>query len=233
MQSIAVIPTYDERDSIDELVARIRVSAPQLHILFVDDNSPDGSREVIRRHVQREPESIFLLQREGKEGLGKAYVAGFQKALQMGYDIILQMDADLSHDPAAIPSFLTTVESSDLVIGSRYAGGIRVVNWDFKRLILSKMATRYVQTVTGMPCTDSTSGFKCWRRRTLETIGLEAVFSEGYLFQIETTYRAYRKGLTISEIPIIFYERRFGHSKFSAAVIFEALWGVIRLRLRH
>ncbi len=233
MRAIVVIPTYNERENLERLVEKIQCHANDLHILIVDDNSPDGTGDIADELSRKYPSKLFVLHREKKEGLGRAYVAGFKHVLTKDYEIILQMDADLSHNPSYIPSFLQQVRDCDLVLGSRYLRGISVVNWDFKRLILSKVASKYVRLITGMPFTDTTGGFKCWRRETLESIGLEALFSIGYLFIVETTYRAYRKGFKVIEVPIIFIERDLGRSKISWAVIWESFWGVLKLRLKY
>jgi dolichol-phosphate mannosyltransferase len=230
MRAVVVVPTYNERESLPLFAEKLRQSAGEVDALIVDDNSPDGTGQLAEELGSKAANRILVLHREKKEGLGRAYVAGFRKALEMGYDVVLQMDADLSHDPSYIPAFVEAIQDCDLVLGSRYVHGICVVNWDFKRLLLSKAATRYVQIVTGMRFTDTTGGFKCWRAETLRSIGLENVFSNGYLFQIEMTYRAFRKGHKITEIPIIFYERNLGRSKMDWRIIREALWGVLRLR---
>jgi dolichol-phosphate mannosyltransferase len=233
VRAVAVIPTYNERENLPLLVKKIREHAPQLDLLVVDDNSPDGTGQLAEDLGRASNGRMAVLHRPRKEGLGRAYVAGFQHVLDRGYDTIVQMDADLSHDPGFLPAFLEKIRGADVVLGSRYLHGIAVVNWDFKRLLLSKAATAYVRLVTGMPFTDLTGGFKCWRREALEAIGLEKVFANGYLFQVETTYRAWRKGFRIVEVPIIFFERNLGRSKMDVAIIWEALWGVIRLRLRN
>ncbi len=233
MKAIVVVPTYNERENLRPLVDKIHQHAGGLHILIVDDNSPDGTGELAGEMSAASGGTLFVLHRTRKEGLGRAYVAGFKDALARGYEVILQMDADLSHDPAYLPAFLEKIQDSDAVLGSRYLHGINVVNWDFKRLILSKAATRYVQIVTGMPFSDITGGFKCWRRHTLESISLDRVFSNGYLFQIEMTYKAFRKKFRVSEVPIIFYERNLGRSKMDWHIIWEALWGVLKLRIRY
>jgi dolichol-phosphate mannosyltransferase len=234
MKPVVVLPTYNEAESLRDLVSQIRKQPGDLHILIVDDGSPDGTGEIADCLSRDFPGEIHVLHRARKEGLGRAYVAAFRQVLKLDYDVIVQMDADLSHSPAYLPELLQEIVESDLVLGSRYVRGVNVVNWDLKRLILSKLATRYAQLVTGMRYTDITSGFKCWRRETLEAIGLDRVFSNGYLFQIETTYRAHRMKFRIAEVPIIFYERNFGRSKIDFGIIVEALSGVIRLRLgRH
>ena len=234
MRAVVVIPTFNERENLALLVEQIFKHAPDLHILFVDDNSPDGTGahadELSRAYAGR----LFVVHRPKKQGLGRAYVAGFKHALAEGYEVILQMDADLSHDPAYLPHFLEqTRGGADLVVGSRYVQGISVVNWDLKRLLLSQMATKYVRMVTGMPFTDATGGFKCWRREALLALGLDGVFANGYLFQIETTYGAYRRGFRVVEIPIVFVERRLGRSKMHWGVIWEALWKTLRLRFKY
>jgi dolichol-phosphate mannosyltransferase len=231
MQTVIIIPTYNERENLEALLAKIRSAAPETDVLIVDDNSPDGTGDIANRLSNAAPSSVFVLHRPRKEGLGRAYVAGFTYALQAGYDLIIQMDADLSHDPAYIPGMIERARTCDLVLGTRYGGGIRVINWDFRRLLLSKLATLYVQMVTRMPFTDATGGYKCWRRDTLRRIDLDRTFSTGYLFQVEMTYRAYLQKLNIQEMPIVFYERDLGKSKMDWHVIWEASWGVLRLSL--
>jgi len=233
MHAIAVVPTYNERANLTELVEKIHQAAKGLHILIVDDNSPDGTGALADELSQKHPGQIFVLHREKKEGLGKAYVDGFNEVLKKDYEYILQMDADLSHDPAHLPRFFEQIKNHDLVVGSRYLQGISVVNWDLKRLIMSKLATNYVRFVTRMPFTDATSGFKCWRRAALEEIGYEDVFSSGYVFLVEMKYKAYRRGFRVTEVPIIFVERKSGNSKLDWRVIWEAIWGVLRLRLKY
>lgn len=232
MRAIAVIPTYNERENLPLVVEKIHAHAPTLDILIVDDNSPDGTGRLADTLGEGHPQRLFVLHREAKQGLGRAYVDGFREALKRGYDLVLQMDADLSHDPRYLPDFLQGIADADLVIGSRYLRGISVVNWDFKRLLLSKLATAYVRLITGLRLTDTTSGFKCWRRSLLDLVRLEETFANGYLFQIEMTYRAHRLGARIVEIPIIFEERHIGRSKLNWRVIGEALSGVLSLRLR-
>jgi dolichol-phosphate mannosyltransferase len=228
-----VLPTYNEAENLREIVSQIRRQPGGFHILVADDGSPDGTGAIADSLATEFPGEVRVLHRPRKEGLGRAYVAAFGHALKLGYGVIVQMDADLSHSPAYLPAMMSAIEQSDVVLGSRYVRGVNVVNWDLKRLILSKAATRYARMVTGMPYTDVTSGFKCWRREALEAIGLDNVFSNGYLFQIETTYRAHRLGLRVAEVPIIFYERNFGRSKIDLGIIVEALAGVIRLRLKR
>ncbi len=232
MNAIVVIPTYNERQNIPVLIAGIQKAVPDLHILVVDDNSPDGTGQAVLDLAAAQDGKISLLSRPAKDGLAQAYSAGFKDALKRGYDLILQMDADLSHDPVYLPEFLQQIPSFDLLLGSRYMRGVNVVNWDFKRLILSKMASVYVRWVTRMPFSDLTGGFKCWKRETLEKINLDQIFSNGYLFQIEMTWKAYRGGAHIGEIPIIFYEREIGRSKINSKIIIEAIWGVLTLPFR-
>jgi dolichol-phosphate mannosyltransferase len=233
MRSLIVLPTYNESENLSAIIESIQSYAPSAHVLIVDDDSPDGTGALADELSRRQPEKVFVLHRDRKDGLGRAYVAGFRFALEAGYDLVFQMDADFSHDPKYLPIFFEQIQDHDLVIGSRYLKGISVVNWDLKRLILSKAATKYVRMVTGMPLTDTTSGFKCWRREALQAIELDGVFSNGYLFQIETSYMARRKNLRIAEVPIVFEERRFGRSKMRSGIIAEAFWGVVRLRLRR
>jgi dolichol-phosphate mannosyltransferase len=233
MRAIVLIPTYNERANLAELVAKLRDFIPGLHILVIDDNSPDGTGEVADALARGDPGNVFVLHREKKEGLGRAYADGFAQVLDKGYDYICQMDADLSHDPTHLPAFFEGIGNNDLVIGSRYLRGISVVNWDLKRLVLSKLASGYVRFITGMPLSDPTSGFICWRRTALESLGFRDAFSIGYVFLVEMKYKAYRKGLRISETPIIFVERKHGDSKLDWRVTWEAIWGVLRLKLKY
>jgi dolichol-phosphate mannosyltransferase len=233
MRAIVVIPTYNELANLKTLVQKLHEYAPELHILIVDDNSPDGTGKLADELSDAEPDRISVLHRERKEGLGRAYVDGFKEVLKKDYDYVLHMDADLSHDPLYLPDFFAKIENHDLVVGSRYLKGISVANWDFKRLIMSKLATNYVRFITRMPFTDTTSGFGCWRREALQAISFENAFSSGYVFLVELKYKAYRKGFRVSEVPIIFIERKMGNSKMDWAVIWEAFWGVLRIRLRY
>ena len=233
MKPIVVVPTYNEIENLERIVGLIREQPGAFHILIVDDNSPDGTGRLADELCSRYPGEVRVLHRERKEGLGRAYVAGFGQVLKMPeYDAIIQMDADLSHDPSYLPEFLHALGTYDMVLGSRYLNGISVVNWDFKRLILSKGASLYVKLITSMPYSDATGGFKAWRREALSAIGLDRLFANGYLFQIETTYRLHRaKRFSIGEISIIFRDRNLGRSKIDFPIILEAVWGVIRLRL--
>jgi dolichol-phosphate mannosyltransferase len=233
MNSLVVVPTYNEVDNLPGIVDSILEHAPQTHILIVDDNSPDGTGALADQLSEARPQQVFVLHRARKEGLGQAYVEGFKFALERGYAVIVQMDADFSHDPKYLPAFFEAIETNDLVIGSRYVNGISVVNWDLKRLILSKAASFYVRLITGMPIADTTTGYKCWRREALLAIGLDQLFSNGYVFLAEMSYRAYRKGMRIKEVPIIFVERRLGRSKMSGGIMVEGVLSVLRMRLRR
>jgi dolichol-phosphate mannosyltransferase len=233
MNSLVVVPTYNEIDNLPGIVESILEYAPQTHVLIVDDNSPDGTGALADQLSQARPEQLFVLHRPRKEGLGQAYAEGFRFALERGYDVIVQMDADFSHDPKYLPAFFEAIETNDLVIGSRYVNGISVVNWDLKRLILSKAASFYVRLITRMPIADTTTGFKCWRREALLAIGLDQLFSNGYVFLAEMSYRAYRKGMRIKEVPIVFVERRLGRSKMNGGIMIEGVLSVLRMRLRR
>ena len=233
MRAVVVVPTYNELANLKSLVEKLRQFAPELHILTVDDNSPDGTGQLADELSAAEPQRISVLHRQRKEGLGRAYVDGFKEVLKQDYEYILQMDADLSHDPVHLPDFFAKIEDHDLVVGSRYLKGISVVNWELKRLVMSKLATNYVRFITRMPFTDATSGYSCWRREALEAIDFQNAFSSGYVFLVELKYKAYRKGFRVGEVPIIFIERKSGNSKMDWAVIWEAFWGVLRLRLKH
>ena len=233
MRAIVVVPTYNESANLQTLVERLHQFVPELHVLIVDDNSPDGTGSLADELSRKNPESIFVLHRDRKEGLGKAYVDGFKEVLKKDYDYVVQMDADLSHDPSHLPDMFARIADYDLVVGSRYLHGISVVNWDLKRLVMSKLATGYVRFITRLPVTDATSGFNCWRREALEAIGFQDAFSSGYVFLVEMKYKAFRKGFRVAEVPIIFIERKSGNSKMDWAVFWEAFWGVLKLRFRY
>lgn len=229
-EAIVVIPTYNERDNLAPLIKRLMAQPAILHVLVVDDNSPDGTGQVADEIAANNP-LVHVLHRSEKNGLGRAYLAGFAWALQRGFEFILEMDADFSHNPTDVPKFLEAAksENADLVLGSRYRDGIRVINWPLKRLLLSISAAQYVKLITGMPVTDPTGGFKCFRRRALEAIELDTVQSNGYSFQIELTHRIWRRGMKIAEVPIIFTDRFAGTSKMSKNIVREALWMVWKL----
>lgn len=228
---VAVIPTYNERDNICHLIQSLLKTDPRIEVIVVDDNSPDGTAQCVEAMAEQD-RRIGVIKRSEKLGLGSAYVAGFKRALEMGADYIIQMDADFSHDPEYITQFLKMIEQCDLVIGSRYLTGVNVVNWPIQRLLLSYMANLYTRIVTGLPVHDATSGFKCIRRKVLETIGLDSIISDGYCFQIEVNLRAWRKGFRLCEVPIVFVERRSGKSKMSRRIIWEAVWKVWWFRLK-
>jgi dolichol-phosphate mannosyltransferase len=231
-RALVIVPTYNERDNVTRLVPLILQQDPRLDVLIIDDASPDGTGEVADRVAAGEPR-LHVLHREGKLGLGTAYLAGFRWGLERGYDAIFEMDADFSHDPAHIPQFLAALRDYDVVLGSRYLHGrVTVVNWPIPRLLLSYAANLYARVVTGLPITDATGGFKCFRRQVLETIDLDRVGSEGYSFQIEMSLRAWRRGFSLGEIPIVFSDRDLGESKMSKRIVWEAVWRVWALRFR-
>lgn len=223
MKSLIIIPTYNELENIQSLLPQLMALDPILHVLVVDDNSPDGTGLWVDE-MAAENERISILHRPEKLGLGSAYVAGFKFALRQNVDCIFEMDADFSHDPAIIPQFIEEIASCDVVIGSRYISGINVVNWPMSRLLLSYFANLYTRLITGMTIKDATGGYKCFRREVLENIDLDNVRSDGYAFQIEMNFRCWRKGYRLREIPIIFVDRRVGTSKLSQGVIKEAVW---------
>ncbi|GIK21001.1 MAG: polyprenol monophosphomannose synthase [Ignavibacterium sp.] len=231
-KSLVIIPTYNELENIPKLIPIILAQDERIHLLIVDDNSPDGTANFVEGEMKAN-ERIHLLKREKKLGLGTAYIAGFKYALQNGYDFIFEMDADFSHDPNELKNFLTEIKNYDLVLGSRYIHGIRVLNWPMRRLLLSFFASVYTRVITGMPIRDATGGFKCFRRKVLETIDLDKVKSNGYSFQIEMTFKAYSKGFKIKEIPIVFVDRIKGKSKMSKKIVREAVIMVWKLRLRQ
>lgn len=230
MKAFVVIPTYNEKDNVRALTSAVLAQDPELHILFVDDNSPDGTGSIIDELVAGH-DRVHVLHRSGKLGLGSAYREGFKASLAMGADFLIEMDADFSHDPATLPLFLAAIRDNDLVIGSRYLNGVSVVNWPIRRLILSYFASVYTRWVTGLQVRDCTSGFKCFRRSTIEAIDLTQVTSDGYSFQIEMNYRCMEKGFRITEIPIIFIDRHAGSSKMSGTIVREAVFMVWKLRI--
>ena len=230
-RALVVIPTYNEAANLPTLVPQVLAQDSRLDLLVVDDNSPDGTGQIAAALAQQEPR-LHVLHREGKLGLGTAYIAGFRWALERDYAYVFEMDADFSHDPAHLKVFLKAVEEADLVLGSRYLGGkVTVVNWPMTRLMLSYCANVYARWVTGLRIQDLTGGFKCFRRRVLEAIDLSQVRSNGYAFQIEMSVRAWRKGFKLKEIPIVFVDRTEGQSKMNRTIVREAVWMVPRLRL--
>ena len=230
-RALVIIPTYNELNNLQLLLPQVLEQDPRIEVLIVDDNSPDGTGRVAEAMAAGNPR-VHVLHRPAKQGLGTAYLAGFRWALQRDYEYVFEMDADFSHDPKHLPQFLAAIEDADLVLGSRYLGGrVTVVNWPMPRLLLSYFANIYARIVTGVHLGDATGGFKCFRRRVLEAIELDAVRSNGYAFQIEMSTRAARRGFRIAEIPIVFVDRTDGVSKMSKAIVREAVWMVWRLRI--
>jgi len=228
---LVIIPTYNERDNVRELIPIVLSKGENIDVLVVDDNSPDGTHEEVRK-LMNENKRVKLLVRPKKKGLGTAYVEGFRYALQNGYEHIVEMDADFSHNPDDLPRLIEESEHADLVIGSRYVNGVSVVNWPLRRLLLSYFANLYARIGTGVPVKDLTAGYKCFHRKVLESIDLSKLHSDGYAFQIEVNFYAYENGFKIKEIPIIFVERRVGVSKMSKKIILEAFCLVLLLRIK-
>jgi len=243
--SIVIIPTYNEKENIEKIIravtalgtpdAQTSIPKPQhtFNILVIDDSSPDGTADIVKKLMAGDlADRLFLVERQGKQGLGTAYIAGFRWALDHGYDYIFEMDADFSHDPNDLPRLYSAChdEGYDMSIGSRYVSGVNVVNWPMGRVLMSFFASKYVRMVTGVPIHDTTAGFKCYRRRVLETIELDKVRFKGYAFQIEMKFTAYKIGFKIKEVPVIFVNRREGTSKMSGGIFGEAFFGVMRLR---
>ncbi len=230
-RALVVLPTYDEVENLGAVVPAILAADPHLDILVVDDASPDGTGELADRLAAGEPR-VSVLHRSGKLGLGSAYLEGFGRGLDDGYEKLIEMDADFSHDPKYLPDLLEAADTAGVAVGSRYLRGVNVVNWPMSRLLLSWMANKYARWVTGLPVTDATSGFKCFRREVLEAIDFSDVGSTGYAFQIEMSFRAWKMGFEVREVPIVFVDRDTGESKMSSAIVREAVWRVWALRLR-
>jgi dolichol-phosphate mannosyltransferase len=230
-RALVVVPTYNEAQNLPLIVPQILAQNPQLDVLIVDDNSPDGTGQLADEMAAAD-ERIHILHRPGKGGLGKAYLAGFRWALERDYEFVFEMDADFSHDPKFLCDFLRAAEGADLVIGSRYKTGVNVINWPISRLLLSLGANQYARGITGLPVMDSTGGFKCFRRRVLQAIDFDRVRSNGYAFQIEMSFRAWKKGFRLVEIPIVFTDRVEGQSKMNKRIVREAIWMVWWLRLK-
>src|SRR3990172_8238309 len=230
-RALIIFPTYNEKDNIEKIVHAVLPLDPRIHVLIVDDNSPDGTGKIADRLTQQE-EKVHVLHRRAKEGLGRAYIAGFKWAIENKYDYIFEMDADFSHGPEYIKTFLREIQTHDLVIGSRYISGVNVINWPMSRLLLSYFANMYTRIITGMPIRDATGGFKCFRRGVLEAIELDAVHSSGYSFKIGMNMRVWKKGFRIKEIPIVFIDRVAGSSKMSNRIMREAIWMVWWLRIK-
>jgi dolichol-phosphate mannosyltransferase len=230
-RALVVVPTYNEAMNLPLIVPQILAQDPQLDVLVVDDNSPDGTGHLADQMAAAEPR-VQVLHRPGKGGLGKAYLAGFRWALERDYELVIEMDADFSHDPKFLSELLRAVENADLVIGSRYKTGVNVINWPISRLLLSLGANQYARWITGLPIMDSTGGFKCFRRPVLAAIDFSRVRSNGYAFQIEMSFRAWKKGFRLVEIPIVFSDRVGGQSKMNKRIVREAIWMVWWLRLK-
>ncbi len=232
--SVVIIPTYNEIENIEKIIRAVLGLENAFHVLVIDDGSPDGTADVVRRLRQSEfAGRLFLIERSGKQGLGTAYIAGFKWAIGKKYDYIFEMDADFSHAPSDLPRLYAACadEGYDVAIGSRYVSGVNVVNWPMGRVLMSYYASKYVRMVTGIPVRDTTAGFVCYRRRVLETIDLDAVRFKGYAFQIEMKFTAYKCGFRIKEVPVVFVNRREGTSKMNSSIFGEAVFGVIRLRI--
>lgn len=230
-RGLVVVPTYNERENLPQIVPRILATDPRLDVLVVDDGSPDGTGQLADGLAAADPR-VHVLHRSAKEGLGRAYLAGFHWALEREYAWIFEMDADFSHDPKYLLDLLARVADADLVLGSRYASGVNVINWPMSRLLLSWFANKYVRWITRLPLTDATGGFKCFRREVLAAIPLDRVRSNGYAFQIEMSYRAWKKGFRLAEVPIVFVDRVEGQSKMNKRIVREAVWMVWWLRLQ-
>lgn len=228
-KTLIIIPTYNELKNIQKLISQLRSEYPAIDILIVDDNSPDGTGKLVNE-LSASDSQLKLIEREGKLGLGTAYVRGFKYAIENNYDFVIQMDADFSHDPKVIKQFLEHIENNDVVIGSRYIKGVNVVNWPMSRLLLSYFANIYTKVITGMPIYDATGGYKCWRREVLQAINLDKITSNGYSFQIEMNFKAWKKGFKLKEISITFVDRTDGSSKMSKKIVHEAIFMVWKLR---
>lgn len=232
-KKVIIIPTYNEKENIERIIRKVFSLEGDYHILIIDDGSPDGTAAIVKNLMELFADRLFLIERAGKQGLGTAYLTGFRWALEQGYDYVFEMDADFSHNPDDLPRLYQACrEGADLAIGSRYCDGVSVVNWPIGRIIMSYYASVYVRKVLGMKVYDCTAGFKCYSRKVLQAIDLDAVRMKGYGFQIEMKYTACRLGFRIAEVPIIFINRKEGTSKMSSGIFGEAFWGVIKLRFR-
>ena len=232
-KSLVIIPTYNEKENAEKIIRKVLSMKTPFHLLFIDDNSPDKTAEIIKNLQQEFGERLHLIEREGKMGLGTAYIAGFQWAIEKKYDYIFEMDCDFSHNPDDLERLLITVQNgADVSIGSRYISGINVINWPLGRVLMSYFASVYVRIVTGMKVMDTTAGFICYRRRVLESIHFDEIRLKGYGFQIEMKFTAFKKGYKIVEVPIIFTDRREGTSKMTGGIFSEALWGVLKMKYR-
>ena len=233
-EAVVIIPTYDEALTIRRLIEYLLSLPERVDVMIVDDNSPDGTATIVKELMEAHPDRVHILERSGKLGLGTAYVAGFKKAMDYGYTYFCEMDADFSHDPQDLTKLIQQVKKgdADLAIGSRYSDGISIINWPLTRLILSYTANVYARVITGLPIFDTTAGFKCIHRKVLETIALDKIKSNGYAFQIEIHFRAWKAGFKLSEVSIIFHERQEGVSKMSKSIVREAIWRVWALKFR-
>ncbi|GAA6433154.1 polyprenol monophosphomannose synthase [Bacteroides intestinalis] len=231
--SIVIIPTYNERENIENIIRAVFALEKVFHILIIEDGSPDGTASIVKTLQQEFPERLFMIERKGKLGLGTAYIAGFKWSLEHNYEYIFEMDADFSHNPADLPRLYKACaeEGADVAIGSRYISGVNVVNWPMGRVLMSYFASKYVRLITGIPVQDTTAGFKCYRRRVLETIDLDGIRFKGYAFQIEMKFTAYKCGFKIVEVPVIFINRELGTSKMNSSIFGEAVFGVIKLKV--
>lgn len=230
-KALVIIPTYNEAQNAEKIITEVLQQSEMVEILIVDDNSPDGTADIVKKMMTNNSR-VHLIERERKMGLGTAYVAGFKYGIQHRFDFIFEMDADFSHNPKEIPIMLSKMDECDVLIGSRYIKGVNVVNWPMKRLILSYSANIYTRVITGMPVHDATAGFKCYKRKVLESIDLDSIRSNGYAFQIETNFLAWKKGFIIKEMPIVFVDRRVGVSKMNKKIVYEAAFMVWKLKAR-
>lgn len=232
--SVVIIPTYNESENAAAIIDAVLALDHQFDMLVVDDNSPDGTAAIVKDKMQQYPGRVHIIERQGKLGLGTAYIAGFKWALQQGYEFIIEMDADFSHNPADLERlYAAAAAGADVTIGSRYVKGVNVVNWPMGRVLMSYYASKYVRIVTGMPVCDTTAGFVCYRRRVLEDLDLDKIQFKGYAFQIEMKFKAYKKGYKIEEVPIVFVNRVLGTSKMSSGIFGEAMFGVMKLRWQN
>ena len=233
-RKIIIIPTYNEKENVEKIIRAIFALSGEYHIIIIEDGSPDGTGNIVRNLQKEFPERLFMIERAGKQGLGTAYITGFKWAVEKKYDYIFEMDADFSHNPEDVPRLYAACaeDGADLSIGSRYCNGISVINWPIGRVIMSYFASVFVRKVLAMKIYDATAGFKCYRRKVLETIDLDKIRMKGYGFQIEMKYTAYKLGFRITEVPIIFVDRKEGTSKMSSSIFGEAFWGVLKMRFR-
>lgn len=234
MKKLIIIPTYNEKENIENIIRKVFSLETQFNILIIDDGSPDNTAQIVKNLQNEFSNKLFIEERTGKLGLGTAYIHGFKWALKNNYDFIFEMDADFSHDPEDLPRLLhaCTNEEGDLAIGSRYVKGVNIVNWPMSRLLMSYFASKYVKTITGMPINDSTAGFKCYSRKVLEKINLDSIEFVGYAFQIEMKFKSWKYGFKIKEVPVIFTDRQEGSSKMSGGIFYEALFGVIKMKIK-